>query len=306
MLTFYEPSEASGYVQTESPSGKNRLLVFSDGFTKTDAKYLVDNCNLAKSIIDDAFDKNELPRIEIENDLEYIFLRNFEPNGKSPSSHPILFIMGDNMLACISTDRRPTSELVPLPEAGEKPLDYRHMLLKGIFSIVKNYEEIIDNIGANISDTERRMRSHEATNQDFFSFVSIEGSLNRASVGLVGLSTVVEKITTSTKIKSDSEILDDIMLFSKQLLVEINSHLQTIKSIREAYSTVANNTLNQRMKVLTTITLLVALPNLFYSMYGMNIALPFMHESWAYPLIVGFSAFVILLVYVLAKRKKLF
>lgn len=305
MLIFYKPSETTGYQPVEDPSEMGELLIFSEGFMKTDAKYLVDKYGFAKHLLDDVFDTNELPRIEIEEGLEYIFLRTFEPNGKSPASHPLLFIISENILACLSTNKRPTNELITLPEPGDKPLTHRRMLLKGIFSIVKQYEEIIDSIGANISSIERRMRSHEATNQDFFSFVSIEGSLNRASMGLIGLSTVVEKLTTSTKAKVDHELLDDIVLFSKQLQVEINSHLQTIKSIREAYSTVANNTLNQRMKILTTITLLVALPNLFYSMYGMNLSLPFMHEPWAYPLILLFSILIIFIVYAIAKHKKL-
>ena len=64
--------------------------------------------------------------------------------------------------------------------------------------------------------------------------------------------------------------------------------------------------MNQRMKALTVVTILLAIPNVFYGMYGMNIALPMQHEAWAYPAIIGFTALLILLVFILARRFRLF
>lgn len=104
----------------------------------------------------------------------------------------------------------------------------------------------------------------------------------------------------------DLEQFSDIAQHIRQLLVAIHSNTQTITSIQNAYSTIANNVLNQRMKLLTTITILLAIPNVFYGMYGMNLALPFQHEPWAYFGIIGMSMLLILLVYLLAKRFRLF
>jgi magnesium transporter len=77
-------------------------------------------------------------------------------------------------------------------------------------------------------------------------------------------------------------------------------------SIRNAYGTIANNVLNQRMKTLTMLTLLIALPNVFYGMYGMNVDLPFQHEPWLYIVIVVFTLALILIVYWVAKRRHVF
>ena len=104
----------------------------------------------------------------------------------------------------------------------------------------------------------------------------------------------------------DIEAFGDIILHARQLLVAIGSSAQTIDSIQNAYSTIANNTLNQRMKVLTTITILLAVPNVFYGMYGMNIGLPFQGEQWAYIAIMGVTLLLILLTLLLAKRFRLF
>lgn len=307
MLIYYENSKETGeYEKVSQTSNSGEVLVFTEDFTRSDAKVLVEKYNLKSGLIDDVFDMNELPRVEVDEGYQYIFLRNFEATPTKATSYPLLFVIGEKLFACLSANKIATDNLVTIPESNGKPVTHQRMLIRSILSITKHYEETIDVIGNKITSIERRMRSHEANNQDFFSFVNIEGSLNRAKMSLIGLSTVAEKLMPVAKTKSEREQYDDILLFAKQLLVEIDSHLQTIKSIREAYSTVVNNTLNQRMKLLTSLTLLLAIPNVFYSMYGMNINLPFMQEPWAYPVIVGFTIALIVFVYLIARRSRFF
>lgn len=304
MISLYERTADGSFQPTHEPKPNTEVMILSQNFLREDARSLVDSFDLADHIIRDIFDSNELPRVETENDVKYIFLRNSVPT-QTKSSHPVLFIVGKNLLACVSAYKISTEDIVPLPEEGPAPSTQR-ILISSILKIAKNYEAIIDAIGDKVESIERRMKSHEANNEDFYSFVTIESRLNRSKMSLTGLSAVASKLSADAKLKADRDSLDDTVLFAKQLLVEIESHLQTIKSIREAYSTVANNTLNQRMKLLTALTLLIALPNVFYGMYGMNIKLPFMNEPWAYPAIVGFTAFLIIVVYLVARKKKIF
>ena len=60
------------------------------------------------------------------------------------------------------------------------------------------------------------------------------------------------------------------------------------------------------MKTLTVFTVLITLPNVFYGMYGMNIALPFANAPWAYAAIVGFTFVLILAVFMIAKKLRIF
>ena len=76
--------------------------------------------------------------------------------------------------------------------------------------------------------------------------------------------------------------------------------------LRNAYSTIANNTLNHRMKTLAVLTVLITLPNVIYGMYGMNVALPFAEQPWAYMAIVVFTILIILIAYLLVRRLKVF
>ena len=305
MLLYFAHNHKGEFAPVDRPARSGDQLVLSQGLTRDDVDQLVEIFGFPKHLLRDVFDQNELPRIEVDNGYQYIFLRNTGPSKHTVMSYPVLFIIGKHFFACLSSRKRSTENIVSLPKS-DQPLPLQYLLISGILSVAKNYEAIIDHIGETILSIERRMRSHEANNQDFYSFVQIESSLGRAKMSLMGLATVVEKLFSGAKTRTERELYDDITLFAKQLLVEIDSHLQTIKSIRETYSTVANNTLNQRMKLLTALTLLMAVPNVFYSMYGMNIALPFMHESWAYMAIVSFTIALVVIVYLIVRRKKIF
>jgi magnesium transporter len=84
----------------------------------------------------------------------------------------------------------------------------------------------------------------------------------------------------------------------------VESHFHAINSIRNAYTTISNNTLNQRMKTLTLLTLLVALPNVFYGMFGMNVDLPFAQEPWAYAAITSFTVILVALAFIVVRRMR--
>jgi len=117
---------------------------------------------------------------------------------------------------------------------------------------------------------------------------------------------VAERLKDLLRETQDTEAVEDILLYIKQLLVTIKSHTQRITSIRNAYSTIANNVLNRRIKTLTVLTLLIALPNVFYGMYGMNVPLPFQEEAWAYAAIIGLTVGIVLLVLGLVKKRGIF
>lgn len=306
MLNFYKLSgQKGGFMSTEQPNHAGLVTLFANDLTHREADDLTDEFSIPRHLLSDVFDINELPRIELSNGSKYIFLRHPQMTAGKVVAWPILFVVRDRLFACISTKKPTASELVK-PSDNHTKIKPDQLLNDGILAVAHQYEILIDDIGKRIYNIEKRMRSHEATNKDFFGFVTIEGNLNRSTVNLTGLLNVVQRLIENTEDASIKEILDDIQLFTKQLLVEANSHRHAITSIRNTYSTVANNTLNIRMKVLTFLTLLVALPNVFYGMYGMNIELPYMREPWAYPAIVGFTAVLIIIIYLYARRKHFF
>ena len=264
--------------------------------------------SLDANIVRDIADTRELPRVEFSDGTEYIFIRLPIGSADMAETAPLLMALSSSKFITINIHSKftPRSTDVLLTTTTDQP---NSLLPAVIASTLLEFERKIRELADSISTARKRLSRYEVQNADFIEFVAIEDSLNEYRFSLEGVSSVVSQLQENRRklFKArDLEQFADISLHIRQLLVAIESNTQTITSIQNAYSTIANNVLNQRMKLLTTITVLLAIPNVFYGMYGMNLALPFQHEPWAYTGIMGLSVLLILLVYLLAKRFRLF
>lgn len=287
------------------PRGETWVHIFGRDLSTGE---IAEQFSLNPDIIRDVMDYHELPRLEIDNGVNYLFIRVpiYSPeNGKTV---PLLIVMASNLFLTISVD----SHFDPLkvdPFLTHRTNNLSIFLPSVVAYTVYEFETRIQQLAEKIASARKRLARREVKNADFVEFVEIEDSLNGYRGSLEGLLSVINQLDASPNGNLTSysrDYINDIKLHIGQLLVSINSNISTMKSIHSAYSTIANNVLNQRMKTLTTITILLAIPNVFYGMYGMNIALPIQHESWAFIAIIGLTAMLIFLTYLIAKRKHLF
>lgn len=302
---FIRRSGGEDFQQITTPPDE-KVWVQGDMVTEEDLHVLSHSYGMDGNILRDVLDMNELPRVEVRDDAWYVFMRTAQKgrHGRIVTT-PILLTGKGTVFASLSTGQANGRHLT-LP-SNIIPTRHTASLLLGTFAgIVSEYEDLIQHTARSIHDTGQRLRTHEVTNDDFIRFVTVEDNLNEYKMNLGGMLVVAERLKELIENTADTEAIEDILLYIRQLLVAIDSYNQSIASIRNAYGTIANNTLNQRMKTLTVLTLLIALPNVFYGMYGMNIALPFQEETWAYGAILIFTLFVVMAVFVIARRKSIF
>ncbi len=268
---------------------------------------IADQYALDANIVRDISDIRELSRAEFSDGIEYIFIRLPIGSVDAARTAPLLIILSESQIITINVyaDFRPEAVDKFLTSTTDRvSAVVPAIIATGLVEYEQKLREIIDKIAV----ARKRLSRYEVENSDFVEFVAIEDSLNEYRSSLDGVASVVTQLQDNNrKLFKPQEIEQfiDISLHIRQLLVAIDSSNQTINSIQNAYSTIANNVLNQRMKLLTIITIMLAIPNVFYGMYGMNLALPFQHEPWAYAGIVGLTVLLILIVYTLAKRFRL-
>lgn len=306
MLKYYvKRSNGEAYQQVSTPPTEN-VWIHGEGVDESDLRLLSTTYDMNFNALRDVLDINELPRVEVHDESLYVFVRTAQ-RGKHGQvvTTPVLLAVKGSVFANVSIASMTDYKLAtPTLTAGGETTN--SLLLNMFATVVSEYEELIQRTARYIFNTGRRLRTHEVTNQDFITFVTVEDNLNEYRMNLSGMLVVAERLKEALHDSSDKESIEDVLLYIRQLLVSIDSHNQTITSIRNAYGTIANNVLNQRMKTLTVFTVLIALPNVFYGMYGMNVDLPFQHEPWAYSAVVLLTIIVILGIYTLAKRFKVF
>jgi magnesium transporter len=311
MLAYYakrSPGEEFTEISRPLESGQ-----WVDGSNLSDSEIdgLIHQYDLNANIVYDVRDHSELPRLETSGDKTYVFLRlpRLAKSG-NVTALPLLCVMASGTFITLSI-----GDTLPPDSIGLStiPITTQHtetLLLGVIAGVVATFGELMGHTARSINDTANRLKTHEITNRDFVHFVTVEDNLNSYRLNLESAQSVLRRLRENKRVnlEPDSiEALDDIDLHIQQLLVSVTSHTQSVESIRNAYGTIANNNLNQRMKTLTVFTVLITLPNVFYGMLGMNVVLPIPgREPWAFPVIVGFTFVVILIIYLVAKRMRVF
>jgi magnesium transporter len=306
MLKYYaRRSSGEAFLKVQRPPEDN-VWIHGDNVTAADLKQLASHYDLDHNVLSDVLDEAELPRVESRDGAVYVFVRMVR-KGKSGKvvTSPVLLVVKGRMFANLSPAAL-SDDRLENPGNDVHSSDTVRVMLETFATVVSEYKELMQHTANYIHDIGQRLRTHEVTNDDFIQFVTIEGNLYEYRMNLDGMQVVAERLQGMFRSKEDIEAVEDILLYIRQLLVSINSHTQRITSIRNAYSTIANNVLNRRIKTLTVLTLLIALPNVFYGMYGMNITLPFQDQAWAYGAILGVTVAIVVVVFVIVRKRGIF
>jgi len=309
MITYFYKS-LRGSKLDELKDYRPGAWVYAEAPTEEELDSLVERFKLDAGHVTDALDEDEMPRLEREDDLTYIFIRYaYTDDELQITTAPLLFVVGPELLLTIS--------LHPLPRLqrfiGGK-LDFAttqrtKLVLQILDQIVDQYEVFINNISRQIKMIRQRLKVHEIGNQDFIDFVQIEDELNEFLSAMTPTTAILRRLMLGKHIPlfpEDQDIIEDLLLNNEQSIEGCRSNVKSIVNIRESYSTIMSNNLNRSLKVLTVATVLITIPNVIYGMYGMNIALPFQHQAWAYPIVLGTSILLGVVIYALGRYKKIF
>jgi magnesium transporter len=305
MLQYYAKKSFNEEPQLVKEVPTERAWIYGANVEQDDIALVCEHYQLDPGVLKDVRDKNELPRAEYNQGILYVFVRTpHETSRGSIVTTPFLAVLKGSLLITLSSKEY----VQPHELFAEMKIDMKstkHVFLQLVSYVINQYEGYIHATGGYIHNTEQRLRTHEVDNKDFINFVTVEHDLNEYHTNLTALQALLGRLHDNRHAlfsDKDCEFIEDIILHVNQLLVSTDSHKNTIDSIRNAYTTISNNTLNQRMKKLTLLTLLIALPNVFFGMFGMNVVLPLAEEPWAYSIITGFSIAVVLLVAVIMRR----
>ena len=89
--------------------------------------------------------------------------------------------------------------------------------------------------------------------------------------------------------EDDRDFLDDALVEYQQALETATIHANILNGTLDTFASLINNNLNNVMKYLTAATILLAVPTLVASVYGMNIGLPFQGHRNAFAIVMGLS-----------------
>lgn len=309
MIKYYYKSLRSPRI-SELTEYKRGSWIYVEEPSQEEIKHLAGKFKLDLGYFEDALDLDEMPRLDKEDDVSYIFVR-FAYHGEDGElvTAPLLFVFGGEYTMTVTPVPLLSLETFIGGKIDFATTQRAKLVLQILQQISENYDTYISSTSRQIKSIRSRLRGHEITNQDFIDFVIIEDELNEFLSSLLPTNATLRRLMLGRYIplfEEDQDIVEDLLLNNEQSVEACRSNMKSINNIRDAYSTISSNNLNRTMKVLTIATVIIALPNVFYGMYGMNVELPIQHEPWAFSGVVGFTLLLIAMTLLIARRKRIF
>ena len=143
-------------------------------------------------------------------------------------------------------------------------------------------------------------------NRDLIQLLNLQNSLIYITTSLKSNEIVMEKTLRGKVLKmyeEDEDILEDAIIENRQAIEMSKTYSDILTSTMDAYSSIISNNLNGVMKFLTSLTILISVPTLIASIWGMNVELPFETNERGFIILVAISVVVALVAFICLKKK---
>ena len=260
----------------------------------------------------DSLDIDERPRFEIEDNVKFIVIKTPTENNSFNDSDafyitiPICIILTHNQIVTVNSfDNGAIKKF--LNSFQKRHPDKRNMMVLKIFEkIVQDFLDYLKQINHRRNQYEQSLYDSNS-NEDLLNLMRIQKSLTYFVTALRSNEMLMMKLERTNFLalnEDEREILQDLIVDMSQALEMANIYSNILGSTMDAFASIISNNLNNVMKRLTSITIILSLPILVTSIYGMNVDIPYQHSNHAFyiPVVLSLVISVIIGWYFLKKK----
>ena len=275
--------------------------------TPEEREWLQTELSVMPEFLSAALDDEERPHIDFDDDshqtliiVDCPFVEE-EADTKSREivqydTHPLsfLFLPDQDMIVTVTTPRNETiAAFSDAPRLRTINTNQRtRLFLRMMLHISQRYQVYLRNINRQFTRSERRLRE-SMRNEELMQMLGFQNSLVYFSISLKADETVLTRINKGRVIRmyeEDADLLEDVSIEFRQAIEMCTIYTDILEVTTDTFSSIINNNVNQIMRRLTIITLVLAIPTIVFSFYGMNIAqLPGM-AAWWIPVTIALAA----------------
>ncbi|HGZ5151504.1 TPA: magnesium transporter CorA family protein [Staphylococcus aureus] len=273
---------------------------------------LMEQYNIPEDFIRDPLDSEESSRIEYDEDTGYsliiIDLPIVNSTNRSVLSFvtiPLGIIIGNGIIVTVCDAENEFLENLPKRDINLK--FHSRFALEILTTIADHYNRNLRLLNKSRIRIEKELKNN-ITNKQLFKLMEVEKSLVYFLAALKGNDTIIKKLFRLPAIKrfeEDEELLEDLIIENNQAIETTELHQRILESITTSYASLLSNDMNTIMKTLTLFTVLLTLPTLVFSFFGMNVLLPIDDHSYiSWIIVVGISLILVVIVSIFLWRKQ--
>ena len=222
-----------------------------------------------------------------------------------------VIISGD----CIITVCSENSPIIRSFEQGKVKDFHTYMksrfILQVLYRTATLYLQYLRIIERKTDEVEDKL--HRSTqNRELIELLKLEKSLVYFTTALRSNEVVLEKLLRTELIKKypeDAELLEDVIVENKQAIEMASIYSGILSETRDAFSSIISNNQNTVMKVLAVVTIVMSIPTMIFSAYGMNVfngSMPFSQHPHAFVIIIAISILISVLIALFFSKKDMF
>lgn len=312
MIKYFMTDDRHIHEETEIRTG---VWIQMTNPTVSEGQMIAEQLNLDVEDVLAALDEEESSRVELQDGYTLILVDipsvEIRHEKDSYTTIPLGIILTQDEIVTVCTED--TLVLQPFFNgrvkefSTKKKLRFVYQILYRICVLYQSDLRVIDKMRTEIEERVGELTQEE----DLIALHELESTLVYFATSLRANSVVLDRLTRYKRLEQypeDKELLDDVIVENKQAIEMTTIYRDIINGTRELMSTVINNRLNNVMKYLTSITLVMAIPTVISGLYGMNVnesGMPFAHSVFGFGIVCLITLVVCLITMLVLRRKNM-
>ena len=267
-----------------------------------------DELNAVKKLVDlpldvltAALDEEESARLEIEN--EYILVLIDVPMKRDNDRYetlPLGIIMLPDTVVTVCLEE--TDVLTSFNRMTAKLFNTgkrTRFLFNILYRSATFFLRYLRQINIRTDEIERHLRQ-SMKNEELFQLLEMEKSLTYFTASLRTNHMVIDKLLrlrNNPKVEhlikiyeEDEDLLEDALVEYRQAIEMVQMYGQILSGMMDAFASIISNNLNMVMNFLTSMTIILAIPTMFASFWGMNVGVPLLSKPLGFWAVGAISA----------------
>lgn len=262
-----------------------------------------------------ALDVEESSRIELQDgytlilvDIPTIEIRHDQ---RTYTTIPLGIILTQDIIVTVCTEDTPVLQNFVRNRVKEfstkKKLRFVYQIL---YRTAANYQANLRIIDKRRTEIEERVGS-DTDDSDLINLHELESTLVYFATSLRANGVVLDRLTRYKRLEQypeDKELLDDVIVENRQAIEMTSIYRDIINGTRELMSSLLDNRLNNVMKYLTSITIVMAIPTVISGIYGMNVDenwMPFANIPHGFLIICIITLLICIITMLFLRKKKM-
>ena len=261
-----------------------------------------------------ALDEEESARIEHEGDQTLIIVDipyvESEGSGYIYSTIPLGIVLVDDIIITVCT--RDTPIIADFTQERVRnfwTFKRTRFILQLLHRNASRFLAYLKQIDKSSMHVQEKLEK-SSRNQELLQMMKLEKSLVFFSTSLKGNELVMEKLLRQESVlkrfPEDTDLLEDVIIENKQAMEMCAIYRDIMSGTMDAFASIISNNLNITMKVLTSLTMVLSVPTIIASLWGMNVHVPFEDIGFGFWFVIGLTAVCSLLAFLLMYKKRMF